>query len=159
MRLRLKSWFHWNVRISPWNLHIWPWNRCIWNAQNSWFSLKSQVYWELVTEGDQGRPVQCAHFERPLAAMVILFLYLSFFFCCSLERSAPTMRTTSSSLTRKWWTPLLPVQTVVPLVARCRTSSINLNPVTPTNAIKTRPARPVVSGTLLFLRWHLFCLD
>ena len=33
------------------------------------------VPWELVTEGYQGRPVKCAHFERPLPGIVILWLY------------------------------------------------------------------------------------
>ena len=32
------------------------------------------VSWELVTEGYQGRPVECAHFKRPLSGMVILWL-------------------------------------------------------------------------------------
>ena len=30
------------------------------------------VSWELMAEGYQGRPVKCAHFERPLQGMVIL---------------------------------------------------------------------------------------
>ena len=44
--------------------------------QTADFHSNLLVSWELVTEGYQGRPVKCAHFQRPLPGMLILVLNL-----------------------------------------------------------------------------------
>ena len=78
IRLKLKSWFQWKVRISLWNIHI-----SFWNAQNSWFPLKSV---RLSGIGDyQGRPMKCTHFERPQPGVVILILVFPNSFLQTIE--------------------------------------------------------------------------
>ena len=47
----------------------------------TYFYSNLLVSWELVTEGYQGRPVKCAHFERPLPGMVISVVMIP---CCQI---------------------------------------------------------------------------